>query len=562
MCWVRITKMLFRLFGGGGNGGGGGGGGTYAGPIRHFSAAHSFGAANSSEYDWMVNPNPGRRLTQMSGDGALIKSLNPNVRHWPYTLAWTSVMDQADDLKNGWNDDVATWATANGKSLEGLFLHADVGATNYLANISSISTAGVAAFGISSGGHQTTTGRWVDAGSVVHTPVYAAGDSVVVAGNSNAALNGTWQVAAVTDTTHLTLNTPAGQSGTGGTIKKLGDGSATLANRVTFFKFDNWRHTFNPGGTDAQAWLTYRYVTLILTANDDGWFVDESASGDFTGSAINSVEYGTTGKSQFATDLAACYTAIRAAAPGKFIVINLSDYQTPDDQTLALGSLGVHAENLNAAFAYSIEGNWNWIDTLISAGIVHLEFVDAPTFDGATPVAGAFGLGNSFRNSGGHLYATPDDRVKWFCYCSYLMVVDAGVAIAKKVVWINDNAYSTVVPQSARWRAGFENDLGQPTTVRAALATGTDGAGVPVRVLQRYFSRDGATNDTVVILRRNYNPASGSYPYDATTVFTVTLPAPPAGKSWHMLMPDGTVGPALGATLDFYHLEAVILLAQ
>lgn len=304
------------------------------------------------------------------------------------------------------------------------------------------------------------------------------------------------------------------------------------ASRLVVSIWDSNRWVINPSDPGAQAYEVDRYRRIAQ--NEDGVFIDESASGDILGRVKTAVELPTV--DPFESGYTALLGAIKQALGSRYVMINLGEYHTAFDRADAIAAGGAHLEKINNPMFSEMHLRWQWIDDLQTAGVaIDMAPVYSTDYINAHP---------SLLPAGGY-YATSAQRLKMWELASYYMVVRTrpdGLNLALETGW--------TTPYSPRWLKAQEADIGHPTGARTVLTRGTDPVGQSYTIYTREFDR------ALVVVRTQQGWGTQSY-LDATAV-TVPLPS---GEQWLPLLADGTLGAPV-TSVRLRNVEAVILIRK
>ncbi|HEX6537164.1 MAG TPA: Ig-like domain-containing protein [Gemmatimonadaceae bacterium] len=304
------------------------------------------------------------------------------------------------------------------------------------------------------------------------------------------------------------------------------------ASRLVVTIWDSKRWVINPSDPGAQAYEVDRYRRIAQ--NEDGVFIDESASGDILGRVKTAVELPTV--DPFESGYTALLGAIKQALGSRYVMINLGEYHTAFDRADAIAAGGAHLEKINNPMFSEMHLRWQWIDDLQGNGV---------TIDMAPVYSTDYINAHPTLLPAGGLYATSAQRLKMWELASYYMVVRTrpdGLNLALETGW--------TTPYSPRWLKAQEADIGHPTGARTVLSRGTDPVGQSYTIYTRDFDR------ALVVVRTQQGWGTQSY-LDATAV-TVQLPA---GEQWLPLLADGTLGEPV-TSVRLRNVEAVILIKK
>jgi hypothetical protein len=296
------------------------------------------------------------------------------------------------------------------------------------------------------------------------------------------------------------------------------------ASRFVKVVWDTKRWFINPADPGAIAYTVDRYRRIV--ADEDGAFVDESASSEFAGRVSQTAEY--TGSDPFI----ALLRAVKQGIGGKVLMLNTALYMSDLDWAAATAAGAVHLELTNNPLASEANRRWAWIERLLDAG-VFVDYVSAYSTSAEAQMTARVSGGNA---------GSPAGRLKMFELASYYMVVPA---TPDRFALQLENSWDA--PYSSRWLKAQEADIGHPTEVRTIIARGTDGLGQAYTIYRRQFER------ALVLVRPQQGYGTQSYG-DATAV-GVELPP---GDRWLPLQPDGTLGQAV-TSVQLRNAEAVIL---
>jgi len=527
----------------------------------------SSGSLPQSDYNFAEAGPLNRMRYAMSPPTATLKALFPDCICTPYALHhFTEATGQepSDNATVSWGTVASDWATANGRTLENIYLHAASGQQNNKAVVTSLSATGLVTLGKQSSNlkQQLSQARL----GVAASNAFQIGSSYTVSFTSPAFSQTVTVTGIPSQTTIQTNYTGTAQSGTGGAIFTLGDGTITLANRIFFESESDWAWATNPGSQDGKDFQVFRMGQILGSQNDGVFFDSHSASNMH----FQSVEYGTSSSTQYVNDIAALFTLYRQTYPGTIYFPNLANFTTSQDDQFAIAAGGCQMEGALNIFQSNRPNDTigtSAVTRLAAGAIVELGYT--PAFNNAEPHAGVSGLSAAFRTAGQHNYTTPDDRSMMTNYAAALCLVDRGQP--KKCFSDPANQFWNVSPIQARWEAAFDVPLGEPVDsltpqkfVYASATGASQPSGVAVSVLGRVFSEDGTTNTpfTALVLMR---VQSSSTVFDATTNFAVTInQAPPGGKTWALTDDQGTLTGSytLGSTIGLWNVDSAIFIPR
>lgn len=514
------------------------------GGIKHIR----FGRTNfgvqppDSDMTWGWGPPLNRFMFAMSGSSTAVHAINPNSIAVPYCLHHFCVATGQEALEgnnNSWGTLAQDWATANGKNVESIFLHAAIGQNTNSAVVASVSTGGLVTLGVnpSNNKQMQAQGR----AGVPASDAFIPGQSYTLTTTSPAQ---TVTVTAQSVPSLTTIQTTySGLAATGGSIFHAGDGTLTFANRIFFESETDWAWATNFQNADARAFQVYR-VGQIVADGSNGCFFDTHNAGSMH---WPSLEYGTTGGSTaYVNDVCTCFGLYRSTYPGTLYFPNLSNFVTAQDAQMADAAGGCQQEGGINLFSVNPFSTGNTVDFTIArlaAGTL-CEVSTHPDFNTAEPHAGIQGAPTLYNSSGGNHCTTAADRAIMAEYAAMLMMVNQGQP--KRLYFDPANDNWTTFPITARWETGFETALGEPvnslTPPKFIYSSGTDISGKAAHVYARLFSVDGtqSTRLTALVLFRRYDGNTAAY--NATTAFATTVVyAPPAGTTWGVMNDQGTV---------------------
>lgn len=502
---------------------------------------------STTDLQWAEGPPLFRFGWTMSGNGSLILAQNPGAYTNPYALhhvCEATGQETTEGITSSWGTAAVQWAQGNGRNVENIFLHAAVGQVTNKSTVVSLSATGLVSLGINSAnGRQQLSCKRVGDPTSYAFPIGAQ----FTVQFTNPAFNQVVTVTGIPSTTTIQTDySGTAQTGTGGQIYRLGDGTLTLANRTLFEGDTDWCWAANPGSQDSKDFQVFR-VGQILGTVSTGIFWDAHSSSEMHAA---SAEYGTTSSVQYVNDICALFTLYRATYPGTIYFPNISNHVQPQDAQMADAAGGVQQEGGISLFSSTIFGSSSspgvFAVARLGAGDI-VEISSAPGFNSATPHAGATGLTSAFVNGGTSFYTTNADRAMMCVYAAYLTIINATGSV--RLYLDPANQFWDTFPLSARWEQAWEFNLGRPvdalTPPLFVYFTGTDGSSQKITVYARAFTQDGTTNtpfSAIVLFRRNETSAT-----DYTIINggdSVPLPIsqfpPPAGKQWVGLVDDGS----------------------
>jgi hypothetical protein len=239
------------------------------------------------------------------------------------------------------------------------------------------------------------------------------------------------------------------------------------------------------------------------------------------------VEYAS--KSLYLTGLHTFLAKSAMWMPSGRCMANTGNYITAEDAAQADSCGAVAMEFANNIYSESGVNIWGFVADRLAAGTLVMLI---PQRQGTLKNTPRFNM-----NAGN--YSTVAERVLLAEYANYLMLVDpAHMDLLAVDFYLTGNA-NPAYPHDITWLKAFEVNIGLAVGNRSVLKTGTDGAGQPYQAFQREFA------NALVVYRPMQNWARTDFG-DATAE-TINLPA---GNTWRMLMPDGSVtGPVTSVQL-------------
>ncbi|MDQ2767570.1 MAG: Ig-like domain-containing protein [Gemmatimonadota bacterium] len=307
-------------------------------------------------------------------------------------------------------------------------------------------------------------------------------------------------------------------------------GAHDSAGRKSVMIWDSQRWIINPADPGSRAYQVDRFQRL--TAGEGGAFVDE-ASSDMTGQTRGSQEFPR--PSDFEAPQTATFAAIKRGMGNKMLMLNTAEYTTAFDRANLIAAGAAHLERMNNAFFSGMAQRWEWVESLMSQGVV-VDFVTTYSSRYVNTIPSTFPHGNS---------ATSAQRMKLWELASYYMVVPSS---PEKLVLQLENEWS--LPYSSLWTRAQEANIGHPLSARVLASRGTDPLGQSYAV----YTRD--MDKALVIMR--VNQGWGSHSYSEGSAVTIPLPST---DQWVPLNADGTLGsPVTSVTLR--NVEAAILLKK
>lgn len=309
--------------------------------------------------------------------------------------------------------------------------------------------------------------------------------------------------------------------------------SVDSANRITAQQFagrDYWY--LNLADPGFRAWRLHR-TRQLTTANAQGQrsetlFLDTNANSTVRRYIpAATLEYPS--HETYFADFYALLATLRAEVPAGYLVLNMAQYFTRDEEMVtARVAGGVMTEYGNTPYGRT---RWLEVDQLVADGVVvHL----------ATGVSPGSKNNQRADMTAGN-YDSIRERVLMWEYGSYLMVVDPERMDA---VLFETYGLNWSHPFSVTWLPAFEVDIGLATAKRRVLDSGVDAQGQRFNVFIREFENG------LVLIR----PQEGGSYGDATAV-DVTVPNAP----WRVLQPDGSLSGEV-SSVTLRNSEALILM--
>lgn len=517
------------------------------GALNHATLRHTqFGATPSpSDRAFLYGGQQERYKVSMSGFDILTE--NPSGTASWYNLLWQcfATTDPPGALHTDWRWPAEAFADANGFSREDMFAHAANGAASANAKITGIDASGTVTLGQDAGAKQIQN-TWFVPGMVIQ-----------IAGTGTA-YDGSHTILSQVGTTKFTIDT-SGPTAGAGTAFQLGDGSISLANRFVRFYFGNTFYVLNPWSVGGQAWCTYKHGQALI--GPAGQALHEVFYDSFNVEQMpaiaNLVE---SGGASFVTALASILSGFAVTYPNTRAIINTANFTSAGNQQLTEAAGGAHCEVLLNPVNRDPDNGIVYMQGLIAEGKV-IEAICSHTFNNATPQAGVTGIPTAMVTAGGHLWPTPDARLMMLNYTTFLARLnDSDVNFPPTARFDPANQFWDTNIQ-AKWYPIFEFPIGRAKSAGVRVINGNLAAdGGTVIVWQREYSTDGTNTDVLVIVNRC---RFGDEPrvYDNRSLYTYTLPSPPAGKHWCFVNLDGSLSSPLGSTLDTWAAEGVILKA-
>jgi len=515
-------------------------------------ARTNFSGITTTDADWAYGTPIFRMRLAIATDPTTMFSRNPNGKVGPYALHEFTEYTASPSNAVAWGDLAASWAAANGKNVEGIFLHAAIGQNNQQVTIASITASGLVTFGINNQNNK----QFVSNG-------FTVGQQFSITGTTNSDFNTTATITGIPSNTSVQINLTSSIGAAGGIMFRPGDGTLTFANRLDTSGESERFWSLNPGSPEGKAFSIYRYGLLLGTQANIVFFDSHSVSN----LQWKSVEYGQVSNVQYVNDLSTLLQTYRATYPGTISLPNIANSVTAQDAQMANAPGGCQRETGLSLFSFdhfTATGQGGPFTLALLANGTLVELVFSQTFNSAEPHAGLVGLSTAFRNSGSTFYSTPDDRAEMCLYAQSLLMTD------RKFLYIDPaNAFWAVSPISARWESAFELDIGIPTTTGFTNYVSVPGSstpsGVPVTIFGRLFTSDGTPTGTptaIVLARLNEH---ASTIYDSTTIYNWTVNvAPPTGMVWSVLTDTGAKSGSykLGDQIPLQHIDAAILVTK
>lgn len=476
--------------------------------------------------------------------------------HQPYILtSWIAAcVHDTDYWRNPRSKTEALWldyCAANSVDPEDGYLHYPTGATTYAMEIVSIDISGLVTLKYD---------------FVTYADILQDGDTVTIAGATNAAFNGTWTISGVGVTggafdkngdltrakTVFTIAHTGDTAGASGTVTRATDGAKTKRNRYVFLvgdggkEFPPPRWVINHANADRIAFERDRLQKLVDGTYPDagftpeGFYVDEISQntwGKFM--SLVTVEYPSGGGSQWLADMAAFYATLAADWPDNPWIqeIGTGSYTKPETTTLIdTGPRCTQLEQLvytRKQFEWMV-GNtlFEWCRDRLAAG----DYIEWCT--PFTPQDNIAGGGGNYATDPIPAGVRAPSNIRMYAgvYCLALLAHDATKPYHIAVNVMNGSWLPSDPNQGLnnRWIGLFEVDLGAPTEAPARVVTGQkDSAGQGVTIGGRHFERG-----YVIYRRVDANPDTCDY----TATYTYTPPASTGtGGKWCRVRSDGTL---------------------
>lgn len=518
----------------------------------HFVGHHTqFGKTPSTDDGiWLYGGEEFRYKVAVSGGGVPILDLNPNARSAWYCLLWQTdaLTPRPGGLHSDWRWPAEDYAATNGLNVEDLFVHAVAGSQNVKVNFHAIDSTGLMTMGVDPASGKPYLNSW-----------YTPGSSMTII-NTGTIYDGVRTIVGQVGSNQLQLDVSGATAGTGIGYQP-GDGTLTMANRWVRFYFVHWFYVLNPWSLATQQWVTYKHGQELI--GDSGRALKEVFYDSFNSSQMPAVTslVESQGAGSFVNGLTDLLSGFRTSYPGTVTTINTANYIDALNTQMAVAAGGDHCEVLLNPFNYDPDNGIAYMQDLISKG-VYTEAECSRMFDNATPQAGVSGLVTNFINSGGHLYPDYNSRAMLLNYTTFLVRLnDSDVNYPDMFARFDPaNQYWDTNIQ-AKWYPFFEYPIGRAKGPGVRVVNGNLAAdGGSVTLWQREYTTDGANTDVLVLVNRK---RFGSEPlvYGAGSLYTYTLPAPPAGKSWRLVLVDKSLGNPLPGSIDLYAAEGAILKA-
>src|SRR5690348_88633 len=391
--------------------------------------------------------------------------------------------------------------------------------------------------------------------------VYAVGQTVTTAGNSNPLCNGTWTVTNVTapvtpgGSATIQVNATTGNSGTGGTVSRTGDGTKTLPNRVitTNGNFTPMWH-INPKSTVRKSYELDRLPRVLAASYGYGVFIDSMSPNIFQATRAT-VEYNPANESQYYTDMATLIAALRAtmgSGPWRY-TINTGNYNTSFITQLITAAGSAHMESIITNHSPS---QWPGTDqTFVATQLANGSAVEILNDVSIVDSEGSFGAGvyiNDPLPAVGNLNAMAYTIQSLICA---LMVWDGGTGGGVMALNLWNDLWSVPTANTggidSKWLGMLDYPFGTPTAASSVLVSGvTDPLGQAVSVSTRAYGNN------LVIYRTT---SSGTSSWADTAAYTATLPASTgASGKWQRVKSDGTLDAAI-STIDLHPMMGAML---
>jgi hypothetical protein len=472
-----------------------------------------------------------------------------NVTQIAYSLLeQTKCYDAGSGILVQQGADYVTFCANNGLSPEDGYLHYIAGATMMPDVILSIDGSG-----------NVTLKYDTETQAIVYGS--AIGKTVTIAGNTNAALNGTWTVQSVTGpavqggSAIVQVNTPAGATGTGGTISRVALGNGTLPER---FRTSNAPFTpswhINPKSAVRKQYELNRLPRMLAHAYTGyGIFVDSMSENVFPPGAT--LEYNPANSAQYHTDLAALIAALRATLPsGSWrYQINTANYNTTGMAQLIQAAGSTHMESIITDHSPS---QWPGTDQTfvaqqLAAGCACEILNDVSVADSEVSFGAGLYASDPIPPSGNG----PAMRYTIQSWINALMVWDGGAGGGELAVNLWNDLWTKPSPDlggiDQKWLGMLDYEFGVPTAAATTLVTGvTDPLGQHVSVQSRAYGSN------LVVYRTT---SSGTTVWGDTAAYVVTLPGSSgAGGKWQRIKSDGTLDVAI-STIALRPMEGAML---